>query len=477
MTNKELPSLEPTLVWKYFNELRKIPRCSKNEEKAAEFVANTAEQFGYETIIDHMKNVLIRIPASPGYEEKAPTCLQCHLDMVCEKTSDVEHDFTRDPIEAYIDGENVKARGTTLGADNGIGVAVLLALLEEREFNHPFLEFLFTVDEETGLTGAFGLHEDFLTAQRLINLDSEEEGTVYIGCAGGGGTELYLPVKKVPVESVGLLIKVHKLRGGHSGVDIHLGRANAIKLLARALDRLMKSETLELARFFGGSKRNVIPREAEALVTVKDMSKAKEILKKSEEDFKLEYEGKEDMLEIEVKETPVKEVLIDGEKVIQLLLALPHGVISMNAHIENLVDTSTNLAVVNTTEETVEIFQSTRSSIIPALEDVRRRVEATGNLAGAKVVQTGSYPAWRPNLQSPLLNLARETYQEMYGKSPEVKAIHGGLETAVIGSKYPGMDMISIGATLNFPHTPDEQIHIPSVTKFYNYLQRLLQML
>ncbi len=475
MTDEELLSLEPKLVWKYFNELIKIPRCSKHEEKAAEFVFQTAENFGYEVITDHLKNVLIKVPASPSYEEKASVCLQCHLDMVCEKNSDIEHDFTKDPIKAYIDGEYVKARGTTLGADNGIGIAVLLALLEEKEHLHPPLELLFTVDEETGLTGAFGLKEDFLTSQRLINLDSEEEGTVYIGCAGGGGSELYLPLNKVQVEDVGLLIKVHRLKGGHSGVDIHLGRANAIKLLVRALYRLIKSNELRLSCFFGGSKRNVIPREAEALITVKDINKAKEILKKSEEDFKLEYEGREDMLEIEVKEAPVKEVLIDGEKVIQLLLALPHGVISMNPHIEGLVDTSTNLAVVNTTEETIEIFQSTRSSIIPALDDVRRRIEATGKLAGAKVVQTGSYPSWRPNLQSSLLKMAQETYREMYGKNPEVKAVHGGLETAVIGNKYPGMDMISIGATLNFPHSPDEQIHIPSVMKFYNYLHKLLR--
>lgn len=477
MTDEELLSLEPKLIWKYFYELIKIPRCSKHEEKAAEFVFKTAENFGYEAIMDHLKNVLIKVPASPGYEEKAPVCLQCHLDMVCEKNSDIEHDFSKDPIKAYIDGEYVKARGTTLGADNGIGVAVLLALLEDNGRLHPPLELLFTVDEETGLTGAFGLKEDFLTAQRLINLDGEEEGTVYIGCAGGGGSELYLPLKKVQVEDIGLLIKVHRLKGGHSGVDIHLGRANAIKLLARALYRLIKSNELGLSCFFGGSKRNVIPREAEALITVKDINKATEILKKSEEDFKLEYEGKEDMLEIEVKEAPVKEVLIDGEKVIQLLLALPHGVISMNPHIEGLVDTSTNLAVVNTTEETIEIFQSTRSSIIPALDDVRRSVEATGKLIGAEVVQTGSYPSWRPNLQSSLLKMAQETYREMYGKNPEVKAVHGGLETAVIGNKYPGMDMISIGATLNFPHSPDEQIHIPSVTKFYSYLHKLLEKL
>ncbi len=477
MPDDKLLNLEPKLIWKYFYELIKIPRCSKHEEKAAEFVLKTAENLGHEADMDHLNNVLINCPATSGYEEKAPVCLQSHLDMVCEKDSDVEHDFSKDPIEAFIDGEYVKARGTTLGADNGIGVAVLLALLEDRECNHPSLELLFTVDEETGLTGASELKEDFLKAQRLINLDAEEEGTVYIGCAGGGGTELYLPVKKVPTEVIGLLIKVSKLRGGHSGVDIHLGRANAIKLLARALYRLIKSEGLDLSCFFGGSKRNVIPREAEALITIKDLKKAKEILKKSEEDFKLEYEGIEDILEIDVKEAPVKEVLIEGEKVIQLLLALPHGVISMNAHIEGLVDTSTNLAVVNTTKETVEIFQNSRSSIIPALEDVRQAVGATGRLANAEVVQTGSYPAWRPNLQSPLLKLAQETYREMYGKNPEVKAVHGGLETAVIGSKYPGMDMISIGATLNFPHSPDEQIHIPSVTKFFSYLHKLLEKL
>jgi len=473
-----LLSLEPKTLWKYFNEIRKIPRCSKQEEKAAQYVYDTAKKLGYEAVMDHVKNVVVKVPASPGYEDHPPVCLQAHVDMVCEKNSDVEHDFTKDPIQVRIDGEYVKAVGTTLGADNGIGVASLLALLEEeKSFLHPPLELLFTVDEETGMTGAFELKGDFLKARRLINVDSEEEGTIYIGCAGGGDTEIYLPYKKVPAFGKGLSVKVHGLKGGHSGVDIHLGRANAIKLLARALYRLSQEQKVGLSCIFGGNKRNAIPREAEALITVENSEKAMEVLKQCEEEFRIEYEGKEDTVLIEVKDAEVKEVMDVGEKVIWLLMALPHGVLAMNAYIEGLVDTSTNLAVISTTMERVEIFQNSRSSIVSALEDTRRVVEASGRLAGAVVEQKGSYPSWRPNVKSPLLAIAKNSYKEMFGVEPKVMAIHAGLETAVIGSKFPGMDMISVGPTVNFPHSPDERVHIGSVEKFYRYLKELLQKL
>lgn len=478
MAEEVLLSLEPKTLWKYFNEIRKIPRCSKQEERAARFVYETAKKLGYEAEMDHVKNVVVKVPASPGYEGHPSVCLQAHVDMVCEKNSDVEHDFTRDPIRVKVEGEYVKAKGTTLGADNGIGVASLLALLEEeKNFPHPPLELLFTVDEETGMTGAFEMKGDFLKSRRLINVDSEEEGTIYIGCAGGGDTEIYLPYRKVPATGSGLSVKVHRLKGGHSGVDIHLGRANAIKLLARALYRLSQEQKVGLCCIFGGNKRNAIPREAEALITVEDIKKAGEVLKRCEEDFRIEYEGKEETVVIEVKEAEVKEVMDIGEKVIGLLMALPHGVLAMNAHIEGLVDTSTNLAVVSTSEERVEIFQNSRSSILSALEDTRRAVEATGKLAGAVVEQKGSYPSWRPNVRSPLLGIAKETYREMFGTEPRVMAIHAGLETAVIGSKFEGMDMISIGPTVNFPHSPDERVHIGSVEKFYRYLKGLLERL
>lgn len=473
-----LLDLEPRTVWKYFNEIRKIPRCSKHEERAARFVYETARNMGYEVEMDQVKNVVVRVPASPGYEDHPPVCLQAHLDMVCEKNSEVEHDFTRDPIPVKVEGEYVKAEGTTLGADNGIGVASLLALLEEEKSTpHPPLELLFTVDEETGMTGAFEMRGDFLRSRKLINLDSEEEGTIYIGCAGGGDTEIYLPYRKVPARGKGLSVKVHGLKGGHSGVDIHLGRANAIKLLARALYRLSQQQKVGLSCIFGGNKRNAIPREAEALITVEDAEKARDILMRCEEDFRIEYEGKEDTILIEVKEAEVREVMDVGDKVIGLLLALPHGVLAMNAHIEGLVDTSSNLAVVTTSGDRVEIFQNSRSSIISALEDTRRVVEATGKLAGAVVEQKGSYPSWRPDVKSPLLATARECYRELFGAEPKVMAIHAGLETAVIGSKFPGMDMISIGPTVNFPHSPDERVHIGSVERFYRYLKKLLEKL
>lgn len=477
MSEEDLLNLEPKILWKYFNELRKIPRGSRDEGRVAEFIFTTAKSLEFEVVMDDMKNVLVKVPASPGCEEKPVTCLQAHMDMVCEKNSNVVHDFSKDPLDVYIDGEYVTARGTTLGADNGIGVAAMLALLEDKESINPPLELLFTVSEEMGLEGASALKEDFLEAHLFINLDGEGEGTIYIGCAGGGDTGLYFPFKKIPAVNEGLRVKIHGLKGGHSGVDIHLGRANAIKILARALYRLMEVETVELSSIVGGNKRNAIPREAEALITVKDTNTAKKILKKNFEDLKNEYEGKDDHMEVEVQDTPVKEVMIDGEKVIQLLLSLPHGVLSMNPFLEELVDTSTNLAVIQTSNEKVEIYHKTRSSIISAIEDMRRVFKAIGRLAGMEVVQESGYPPWKPNIKSPLLKIAKETYQEMYGKDVEVKAIHGGLETAVIGGKFPRMDMISIGATLNFPHSPDERVLIVSVKKSYDYLKGLLKTL
>ncbi len=475
MNDDELLNLEPKLVWKYFNELRKIPRCSKHEEKAAEFVLKTVKALGYEAIMDSVRNVLTRIPATSGYEDKAPICLQVHLDIVCDKNSDIVHDFSKDPIDAYVDGEYVTAKGTTLGADNGIGAAIILALIEDMNCKHPRFECLFTVDEETGMTGAFQLDTDLLTAKRYINLDSGETGKVTIGCAGGGDTELYLPIKKVQTpDTTGLLVKIHGLKGGHSGVDIHLGRANALKLLARLIYRLMQSDEIGISCISGGNKRNAIPREAEALITVKDITNTRNMLKKAVEDFQIEYEGKEDNITLEVIETPVNDVIVDSTKVIQLLLALPHGARSMNTSIEGLTDTSSNLAIVSTSETQVEIYQMTRSSMIAARDDARRIIEATGQLAGAEVLQKGEYPSWRPDVNSTLLKQTKEYYHELYGTEIKVTATHGGLETAIIGNKYPDMEMISMGPTINFPHSPDEQVHIPSVMGFYEFIKGLL---
>lgn len=477
MAEFELLSLEPISLWKYFNELRKIPRCSQNEEKVADFIFTKAKNLGFDVFIDDMKNILVKIPASTSYENKTPICLQAHMDMVCEKNSNVVHDFSMDPIDIYIAGDYVKTRGTTLGADNGIGLAAMLALMEDRDCSHPPLELLFTVCEELGLAGAIGLNEGLLEARKLINLDGEEEGVVFIGCAGGGDTEFYFPVKRVPVENEGLHIKLHGLKGGHSGVDIHLGRANAIKLLVRTLYQLTEMDSFGLSNISGGNKRNAIPREAEALIVIKDIVNAKKLMKKSIEDFKTEYEGIEDNISIEINVIPVSEVILDGKKVIRLLLALPHGVLTMNPFLEELVDTSTNLAVVQTSEETVEIYHKTRSSFKSAIKEYKDVFDAIGKLAGVDVVQKDGYPAWKPNIKSPLLKIAKETYQNMYNRSLKVKAVHGGLETAVIGGKYPGMDMISIGPTLNYPHSPAESVQISSVKKFYDFLKQLLEII
>jgi len=472
-----IENLVPNIFWKYFNELSKIPRCSNHEEKAAKFVVMTVKKLGHVPVMDSVGNVLIKVPPSPGYEENPPVCVLAHLDMVCEKNADVDHNFTTDPLDIHIDGEYVTARGTTLGADCGVGVAILLTLIEDPECIHPPLELLFTVNEEAGMTGAIGLKNEALTARKLINTDSVMEGVAYIGSAGSGDSELYLPVMKKPTPGEGLYLKVHGLKGGHSGVDIHLGRANAIKLLVKLLYRVLESETIELAGIFGGDKRNAIPREAEAIISVKNKEKVKEILKKSLMEYRTEYEGKEDRIELEISETPVKEVLDAGEKVIRLLMALPHGVQAMNAQIPELVDTSVNLAVVNTSEAQVEIYLKIRSLILSAREEVRRAIKALGQLAGVRIQQNIGLPPWTPNFNSEILKKAKETYRELYDTDLEAMAIHGGLESAIIGDKFPGMDMISIGVTIKDAHSPDERVHISSVEKYYRFLKALLRNL
>ena len=463
-------NLKPELLWKYFEEISSIPRCSKHEEKVAEYVVNVAKKLGHEVMRDDVGNVIVRKKAT-AYENAPMVTLQAHLDMVCEKNRDVEHDFEKDPIDVYVDGDMVKARGTTLGADNGIGVAACLAIMEDKDIKHGSLEFLFTIDEETGMTGAFGLKEGVLKGKMLINVDTEEFGAVYIGCAGGGNSTLTLPIKYEKVEGKGMEITIRGLKGGHSGTEIHEGRANSIKLMAR----LLYNTDAKVGSIEGGDKFNAIPREATAKIIPSNKDDALKKVKEFEKIFKNEYSVSDPGVTIATKDCNIERIFDSAsqKKVLELLMGLPHGVLAMDQQVKGLVETSTNLARVRSSDK-LEIMMSSRSSVNSALEATMQSIRAIGELAGAKVEEGSMYPGWKPNLDSKLLKIAVESYKELYGKEPEIKAIHAGLETGVIGGKYD-MDMISIGPQIEHPHSPDEVVYISSVQKFWDYLLKILE--
>lgn len=463
-------NLKPESLWKYFEEITKIPRCSKHEEKIAEYVVDVAKKLGHEVERDEVGNVIVRKKAAPGYENVPMVTLQAHLDMVCEKNRDVEHDFEKDAIDVYVDGDMVKARGTTLGADDGIGVAACLAVMEDKNLKHGPLEFLFTVDEETGMTGAFGLKKGSLKGKMLINVDTEEFGAVYIGCAGGGNSTITLPLKYEKMSKKGIEINIRGLKGGHSGTEIHEGRANSIKLMARLLYNI----DVKISSIEGGDKFNAIPREAFAKVVPLNGDVTKKI-GEFEKIFKNEYSVTDPGIEIKTKECDIEKIFDSDsqKKVLSLLMGLPHGVLAMDQQVEGLVETSTNLAKVRS-NDALEIMMSSRSSVNSALEATMQSIRAIGELAGAKVEEGSMYPGWKPNLDSKLLKIAVDSYKEMYGKEPEIRAIHAGLETGVIGSKFD-MDMISIGPQVEHPHSPDEVVYVSSVQKFYTYLLKILE--
>lgn len=476
-----LANLKPEAVWRYFDEICKYPRPSKKEKKVVEYVLSVIQKLELPYEQDAFGNILVRKPATPGFEHLKTVCLQGHLDMVCEKNSDIQHDFDNDPIQPYVDGDWVKAKGTTLGADNGIGVATALAIMEAKDIQHGPLEFLFTLDEETGLTGANNLKPGFVKADILLNLDSEEDGALYIGCSGGKDTEgrfSYLK-ENVPGDSLGYKIKVTGLKGGHSGLDIHLGRGNAIKILSRLLWNLQNQFDVRLSKIEGGSKRNAIPREAFAHVVV-NRSKADEL-----EGFvnyyntvvKSELASVEPDLKVESEKENLPEFVIDKATQINLLnalYALPHGVIKMSADIPGLVETSTNLATINF-EDQIIVGTSQRSSVESEKEDVVIMNRCVFLLANAEVKHGDGYPGWKPDINSEILKVMKEVYKKKYGAEPEVKAIHAGLECGIIKEKYPEMDMISFGPTILGAHSPDERVQISTVQKFYDLLLEVLK--
>jgi dipeptidase D len=477
-----IEGLKPELVWKYFAEIAKIPRCSKHEGAMVKYVLETAKRLGLEAKADKFGNVVARKPASPGREQAGSIVLQGHLDMVCEKNNDTVHDFAKDPIELVRKGNMMMANGTTLGADNGIAVATNMAIMEDRTLQHGPLEFLFTVDEETGLTGASNLGSDFLVSKTLLNLDSEEEGAVYVGCSGGKNTlaSWKLALERQPAGTVAAELKVGGLRGGHSGLEIDKNRGNSIKIMTRVLVALGNLGA-RMTSLKGGNKHNAIPREADALVFIpkKKWNDAVKLVLTFQEVVRAEL-GQVDpdlVITLTVKKGKKAKVMKKAmqKKLLQTLSALPHGVIKMSSDIAGLVETSTNVATIKTTKKAVEMGTSQRSSVASEIMDICATVASAFDLGGATVTQTDGYPGWKPNMDSPVLKVAKETYRSLHGKEPLVKAIHAGLECGIIGERYPGMDMLSFGPTLEGVHSPDEKIHIDTVQKYWDFLLGILK--
>ena len=476
--------LEPKALWRHFDEILRIPRGSGNEEGMRRYVIGVAETHGLEHATDAATNLVVRKPGRAGRESAAVTILQSHLDMVNEKNSEVDHDFAADFIKPRRQGEYLTATGTTLGADNGIGVAAMLAMIADDDVDHGPLELLFTVDEETGLTGAGRLDPELLAGRQLLNLDSEEEGAVYIGCAGGGDTRLALPLRIAPAPrgAVALEVSLKGLRGGHSGVDIHLQRGNAIQLLARALDAGHDAAPFRLAALAAGRKHNAIPREARATL-VTDAAGAEaihEAIGREGEAIGRERRPIDPDAAFRIEPAAAPESAWEEETTaaaLRLLLALPHGVQAMSPDIPDLVETSANLAAANVEGGSLVVLVSTRSSVDSALSALRRRIRAAGALAGAEVREEPGYPGWKPDLDSPLLALVRSVHTELFGKEPALKAIHAGLECGIIGRKFPGMDMVSIGPRIESPHSPDERVEVASVGRFYRLLTATLEAL
>ncbi|MDR0844748.1 MAG: aminoacyl-histidine dipeptidase [Tannerella sp.] len=479
----EIKTLSPQPVWSYFYDLTQIPRPTGHMEGVTKYVLAFGEAQGLETKQDEVGNVLIRKPATPGFEGRKTVVLQSHLDMVPQKNGTVTHDFEKDPIDAYIDGEWVTARETTLGADNGIGVALTLAVLADKTLQHGPIEGLFTVNEEVGMDGAFGLKAGFLQGRILLNCDSEEEGELFAGCAGGADLNISFRYKKgapliegdVPVK-----ISLTGLKGGHSGIDIHLGRANANKLMVRFLKEAIRDYGMRLASIEGGTLRNAIPREATAIVMLPhgNIEALWELVADYQELYRTEYAGIETDIHFTAEMTEPPLSLIPEEIQDDLVNAIEgcqNGVISMLHDFPDTVESSSNLAIVKSSKGLVEVKILARSSSDSRKEALCSSLESIFSMAGAKVEYGGAYSGWQPDINSPVLNIMQETYQALYGKKPSVKVIHAGLECGIIQEAYPGMDMISFGPDVSHPHSPDEAVRIESVGKVWNFLAEALK--
>lgn len=451
-------------------------------EKITEFLVNFGKGLGLESFVDEVGNVIIRKPATPGMENRKGVILQAHMDMVPQKNNDKVHDFTKDPIETYVDGDWVKAKGTTLGADDGLGVAAIMAVLEATDLKHGPLEALITKDEETGMYGAFGLKPGTLKGEILLNLDSEDEGELYIGCAGGIDITASLEYKEeAPAEGfVARKLTLKGLRGGHSGLEINQGRANANKLMARVTHDLLVEFDSQLASFEGGNMRNAIPREAHAvlLFNPEDMEGLDDYIKEYEEQLNAEYTPIESGITLTLEEVPVPAAVVPEEiqdNMINVLMACQDGVMRMIPTVPDTVETSSNLAIVVIAEGKAGVKILARSSADTMKDYLADCLTACFSMAGMKVELSGAYSGWQPDVNSPILHAMKLSYKQQFGVEPAVKVIHAGLECGIIGANCPGLDMISFGPTLRSPHSPDERAYIPSVTKFYEFLVATLE--
>ena len=479
----EIKDLKPALIWQCFDEITKVPRPSCHEEQIRTFLLDFAKKHGVEAVTDACGNVVMRKPATKGHENAPTVVLQSHMDMVCEKNSGVEHDFMKDPIQTYIDGDWVKAKGTTLGADNGIGMAAAMAVMIDKDLVHGPVEALFTINEEIGLEGAQNLGKDMIKGTMLLNLDSEDDGEIFVGCAGGIDTTAIFTYKRSlsPENFIFMKVKVSGLLGGHSGSDINAGRANANKVIARFIWECSQRWDIEVAEFDGGNLRNAIPREAHAVFGVHSDHEREVVrhLNKYTEEIINEYKAVEPSIKLEVEKVEKPEYCIDSETSLRLVRALysaPHGVYSMSADLEGLVETSTNLAAVKMMEDNkIKVTTSQRSSVESRKNDIAGQVEAHFQLAGAEVSHSDGYPGWAPNMESTIMKISADAYEELFGVKPAIKAIHAGLECGLFLSKYPNLDMVSFGPTMTGVHSPDEQLLIPTVDKFWQHLCRVLE--
>ncbi|RLD48097.1 MAG: cytosol nonspecific dipeptidase, partial [Bacteroidetes bacterium] len=468
--SKEILNLEPKGIWKNFYELTQIPRPSKKEEKIIAYLKKFGENLSLETIVDEIGNVIIKKPATPGMEDRKGIILQGHIDMVPQANSDINHNFETDPIDAYIDGEWVTARGTTLGADNGMGVAATMTVLEATDLVHGPIEALFTIDEETGMTGAFNLKPGILNGDILMNLDSEDEGELYVGCAGGvdGNIEFKYNTTKAPENYTTLNLVVKGLKGGHSGVDIKLGRGNSNIILFRVIKEAANKFDLKISSISGGSLRNAIPRESNATVLIPNnkVNEFNNFLNEKQQIIGNEIKTVDPELEIIANKIADADTVLDKDsqdKFINLIYAIPNGVIRMSNDMEGLVETSTNLAIITTKDNFAEINCLLRSSVDSAKDDLKEIMHSVCKLAGADIKFEGEYPGWKPNMESSILATMLEGYNTQFGFTPKIMAIHAGLECGLLGGVYPNWDMISFGPTIRYPHSPDEKVNIETV--------------
>ncbi len=480
--HSEISNLSPALVWQFFDKICSIPHPSKHEEALATYIVEWATSQGLDVRRDPTGNVIIKKPATEGMEHKKAVVLQAHIDMVPQNNEDTEHDFTKDPIQPYIDGEWVTAKGTTLGADNGMGMASCLAVLASNDIKHGPLEVLLTVDEEAGMSGAFGLEAGWLEGEILLNTDSEQEGEVYMGCAGGVDGEITFPIereaKPEQFETRKLVIK--GLKGGHSGVDIHTGRANANKLMARFLAQHAKALDIRLIEFRGGTLRNAIPREAFVTVALpaKNLEQLNSVFESYTELLKTELTAIETNLVSFNEAVDSQEQLFSApsqQRFIAALNACPNGVIRMSDDIEGVVETSLNVGVISTEENAVKVLCLVRSLIDSGRDQVEGILSSVAELAGASIAFSGAYPGWKPDPDSEIMHIFRDMYEGIYGHKPNIMVIHAGLECGLFKKPYPNMDMVSFGPTIKFPHSPDEKVKIDTVALFWEQMIALLE--